>query len=636
LVANRTAELVTARALADAANQAKSAFLAIMSHEIRTPMNAIIGLSYLMRQSTLTGEQTERLNKIDAAAQHLLSIINNILDLSKIEAGRLELEHADFSLGVVLEYVRSLTTHQTRAKGLIMELDGEGVPSWLHGDATRLRQALLNYVGNAIKFTERGTIRLSARLLEETDDGLLIRFEVQDTGIGIPKEKLDTLFDSFTQADISTTRKYGGTGLGLTITRSLAHMMGGSVGVESILGVGSTFWLIIPFQHGHGLMPADSTEQPSPAEILLHRNHAGAHVLLVEDNPINREVALKLLHGVGLAVDTAENGRLALDKIRANTYDLVLMDMQMPEMDGLSAARAIRARPAGGSVPILAMTANAFDDDRRACLSAGMNDFVAKPVIPEVLYATVLRWLSHPDQSEPSARASMPSPEPLKRAAAQSSPKITVPIELARIPGLDAAQGLAVVRGDLPKYRRLLQMFVTSHGKDMERVQRRLAAGNIHDAQRLSHGLKGVAATLGAHRVANLADKLSTALRRKTAPMDCKELAKLCDLELTQLIPEIQAATRDIPVVEAAHHRIEPERVRQVLTELELLLVENNTRVSRLARDSDDLLRTALGSNYAELTRQIDSFDYDAALETLRRTLNTSDGTTGEGRTMTR
>ncbi|MEY4754602.1 MAG: hypothetical protein RJA44_2277, partial [Pseudomonadota bacterium] len=392
LVEARTAELARAKVAAEAATTAKSAFLANMSHEIRTPMNAIMGLTHLLRADLSTPLQVERLDKIGAASTHLLAIINDILDLSKIEAGRLDLEDTDFPLGLVLDQVHSLIAEPAGDKGLSIEVDPDGVPLWLRGDPTRLRQALLNYAINAVKFTATGTIHLRAILLDQRGDELHVRFEVQDSGPGIAPERLAGLFKAFEQADVSTTRRYGGTGLGLAITKHLAELMGGEAGATSTPGQGSTFWYTARIARGRGLPKLD--QRPSAhqdAQHLLRQRHLGARVLMVDDVALNREVTHNLLDGAGLVVDDASSGLEAVAMAREHRYAAILMDMQMPEMDGLEATRHIRALPDRADTPIIAMTANAFDDDRRRCLAAGMNDFVAKPVDPRTLYTILLR-----------------------------------------------------------------------------------------------------------------------------------------------------------------------------------------------------------------------------------------------------
>jgi len=403
LVEVRTAELAAARQQADDANRAKSAFLANMSHEIRTPLNAIVGLNYLIRQGDITAEQSARLDKIDSAGQHLLSIINDVLDLSKIEAGRVQIEATDFHLSAILDNVQSIVADAARAKGLQILVDSNAVPTWLRGDPTRLRQTLLNFASNAVKFTERGQISLRARLLSDQGGELLVRFAVEDTGIGITPEQLPRLFQAFEQADASITRKFGGTGLGLAISQRLARLMGGECGVESTAGIGSTFWFTAHLQRGHGVMPSRASTLVAGADVQMRERHRGRRILLAEDNEVNLEVALAMLHGVGLQVDTAADGREALTMAQAGAYDLVLMDMQMPDMGGLEATRAIRALPGWQDCPIVALTANAFDEDRRACAAAGMNDFISKPMDLGAFYDCLLRWLDAGARMSPAS-----------------------------------------------------------------------------------------------------------------------------------------------------------------------------------------------------------------------------------------
>ena len=640
--------LARGRERAEAASRIKSEFLANMSHEIRTPMNAIIGFSGLALKTELSQRQRDYMAKIQASSRHLLALINDILDLSKIEAGKVTIEAAPFDLLDVIDNVASLVSQKCAEKGLELIVDVEPqVPQALVGDSLRLGQVLINYANNAVKFTEQGEITLRVRCLRSQAGRALLHFSVSDTGIGLTTEQQSRLFQSFQQADGSTSRKYGGTGLGLAISRQLAALMGGEVGVQSQPGQGSTFWFtaevgvaeagrlahgphlaplqgrqvlvvddndsartviasllegmglqvhsaasgaqalqtlkdlqaagqrceaafidwqmpemdgvelarqlrrIWPQDHPHlvmvtshgreealevfrraqldrvllkpvnasvlfdevsRLLGADpSSNLPSPranaAATGVPTHLRGCRVLLVDDNELNRQVATELLHEAGLVVDTAENGQVAVDRIRHHAYDLVLMDMQMPVMDGIEATLEVREQPDLAGLPIIAMTANALAEDRERCLAAGMNDHLAKPIEPEILWAKLARWLRRrADTQEPGAGQSA-GPGP----AAPTLPADELPWN---VPGMDVELGLSQLMGKHALYLTVLRLFVRDQSSMVATTRQALNSGDFVTAERLAHTLKGTASTVAALPVAAAAGRLEKACRQ--------------------------------------------------------------------------------------------------------------------------
>ncbi len=547
LVQARTAELAAAKEVAEEASRAKSTFLANMSHEIRTPMNAIIGLTHLVERNTEEPAQLERLGKVSSAARHLLAIINQILDISKIEAGKLELVPVDFSLSRLLDNTSALLIDRIRSRGLEFhsEID-PALPALVNGDSLRIGQILLNFLSNSVKFTEQGSITVNVTLQQQTPAGLIVRFTVSDTGIGIPQEQQARIFDVFEQADSSTTRRFGGTGLGLAIARRLARLMDGETGLSSTPGVGSTFWFTACLQPAKQAGGTDHELAPAgDAESLLAARHGRNCILLAEDNLINQEVALDLLHAVGLQADVAVNGKKAVEMASKKAYDLILMDVQMPIMDGLSASTAIRQAEAatGRKVPILAMTANAFSEDRRRCLEAGMNDHVAKPVDPQDLYAALIKWL-------PAQSPSMDNvPPPELPAVASPIPDLTD--TLGNIPGLDSVIGLNSVRGRKASYLRLLATFIRSHADVPAEISQQLAAGQLEEATRSAHTLKGAAGTLGIVAIQHAAAQLEAALHAGKPTEEIGELLQQLSSEHQRMIPLIDKALASLPAISA-------------------------------------------------------------------------------------
>ena len=521
LVAERTAEtvalnreLVARAGAAESATQAKSIFLANMSHEIRTPLHVIIGLGHLLRRDAETAAQRQRLDDLHASSEYLLAIINNILDLSKIEANEMVVDHTDFRLDTVVRDVVRMVAGQALDKGLTLAIDVAPALRCLelNGDPLRLGQVLINLCNNAVKFTDSGTVRLQVIAKAESVAEVTLHFRVEDSGVGIAAADQARLFQPFTQVDSSPTRERGGTGLGLAISQHMIALMGSTIRLESQLGSGSIFSFDLVLPRAEGAVP-------EPVGAVNSAKPVGAHILLAEDLPLSQEILFEMLGDLHCIVDLAVNGVEAVACARGNRYDLIFLDMQMPNMDGLSAARAIRAMPKHADTPIIALTANAFARDRRACIEAGMNGHIGKPVTPATLAAALGQWIRN--RSVPD-REIATSEDELGRA-------------LDSIPGLVVGDHWRQSPERLAKFCRQLGKFATTHGESMTMLRHHLVAGEQGAAQHIAHNLKGIAGLMGLDLIASLAHRIEEGLRAGADESAIMPIVNQCADELTRL-----------------------------------------------------------------------------------------------------
>ena len=613
MVAERTAALHEAIGEARQANRAKSDFLARMSHEIRTPLNAITGLSRIVLETPLNAQQREYLDQVVQSSDALLGIINDILDYSKIEAGGLRLENSPFELDKLFQSVGSLFAARVRAQGLELRFaKDDGVPPVVLGDALRLGQILINLVGNAAKFTPGGEIEVRVGVAERLpEQRIRLAFSVRDTGIGIASEHQDGLFSPFTQADSSITRRFGGTGLGLAICRQLVELMDGEITLASAPGQGSTFRFTVLLTEAPAAAADAAVISASPVNDAVLPRWAGERVLVVEDIAINRTIAIALLQRVGLSVAVAANGQEALDQLAREPFALVLMDIQMPVMDGLTATRMLRADPRWRTLPVIAMTAHATSEDQQQTAAAGMNAHLTKPILPKVLYATLSQWL-------PPIASGLP-------VATEEVGRGPVPAldDWPALPGIDRQAGLELHMNRPEFYLKSLHAFRQDFAGSDDRINAALTAGERIEARRLAHSVKSVAASLGAGALSDCArrceqtlaaDGTTNGLAAALADFG-RELAMVID-GLGALPPLISTPARAVPfawpAIDAAFARLEI-RLSMADARSEAGFAEIRRMLAGQPAINDEC-RTML----TEIAALIDDVEYESAREKLR------------------
>jgi signal transduction histidine kinase/CheY-like chemotaxis protein len=609
-----------AKLKADEVSRFKSDFLANMSHEIRTPMNAIIGFSHLALKTKLNAKQADYLSKIQRSANSLLGIINDVLDLSKIEAGKLDMEETDFSLDDVFLNLKNLIGLKAKEKNLEFIFDADPqAPAKLVGDPLRLGQVLINLAGNAVKFTDRGKIVVGVRLLEKGENHAVLQFSVQDTGIGLSRDEAKQLFQPFTQADRGTTRKYGGTGLGLSISRNLVQMMKGEIWLESEPGKGSTFFFTARF----GLKPEkppwesigddrfEEKQTDSATEGAL-ANIRGARILLVEDNEINQQVARELLEHQGLLVHVVANGQEAILALEESTYDLVLTDIHMPVMDGYQATAQIRKNPDYKNLPIVAMTAQALAEDREKSLAAGMNDHVSKPIDPEKLFAVLVKWIQpkeHLTRPTETTQGTLPPAPPLPED----------------LPEINFSEGLERVAGNRALYEKLLQDFANQYALSDSILQKHLKENDLKTMGNIIHSIKGTAGNLGAYQLSRAARRLEQAVKNETSTLIEESLKHFGQSLSDTLLAISSLPSRTSPQHAPSHETPDgftssSKTTETLMKELKELLEASSLDADQaLARLKSHLDGSPFQNHVKALEQNVNDFDYDGALVELNR-----------------